>query len=307
MSTMTRKPRTVKPKAAPVVSLALAIDHVVYQVEPIPAGEFGSKAFRLVKRAGDGAVYDVVRTHDGLVECDCPSYETTYRGTCGTCKHGSAMIAVGLIDAPAWTPPARETTPATAAPVPHVADEFDAPAPVVVAEVQPAPLPVVESPAVAPSEGFADELAEVVGPIASPSDDDEDTGARRRIFGSGILDPEDEGLSNRLATVATAEVETASLRPVRLAPLPPGRYDLAGLIEGQAAFLAGQGSAPFALMSRTLMDLARSIRQSGAKTVADFEDRIAEMERDRDAAIADRAYADGFDSAMREHDTACYA
>src|SRR5262249_14245525 len=83
-------------KAAPVVSLALAIDHVVYAVEPIPAGECGVKAFRLAKKSADGAVYDLLQTAEGTVECDCPSYETTFRGTCGQCKHGRALVQMGL-------------------------------------------------------------------------------------------------------------------------------------------------------------------------------------------------------------------
>ena len=61
-------------------------------------------------------VYDVARTAAGLVDCDCPSYEATYRGNgLATCKHGQALVMVGLLEAPSVTnwshprlrPPAR--------------------------------------------------------------------------------------------------------------------------------------------------------------------------------------------------------
>lgn len=79
---------------------SILINAVPYDVEPIPAGEFGSIAFRLSKQMGDGAVYDVVRTHLGLVECDCPDYEARHRGNgFGCCKHGRALVELGMVAA----------------------------------------------------------------------------------------------------------------------------------------------------------------------------------------------------------------
>jgi hypothetical protein len=66
-------------------------------------GEDGTKAFRLSKLSsrGDEAIYDVVRTHAGLVECDCPHYEARLRGNCADCcKHGRALVELGLMEAP---------------------------------------------------------------------------------------------------------------------------------------------------------------------------------------------------------------
>lgn len=78
-----------------------------YLVEPIAAGECGCPAaVRLTKRAG-GASYDVVRRHDGLVECDCPDYEFRHRGTAGQCKHSRAAVVHGLLIPPAPAPAAE--------------------------------------------------------------------------------------------------------------------------------------------------------------------------------------------------------
>ena len=66
----------------------------------------------------------------GLVVCDCPSYVSTHEGTCSTCKHGTALVEVGLLDpvnhAPAETgsgivrkpprPPRPSTRPTSASP-----------------------------------------------------------------------------------------------------------------------------------------------------------------------------------------------
>lgn len=92
-----------RPKVKPArrCGLTLSICGTKYRVRPIPAGEFGTRAYRLSKLAADGAVYDVIRSHHGLVECDCPDYEARRRGlTTQPCKHGAALVAVGMLDAP---------------------------------------------------------------------------------------------------------------------------------------------------------------------------------------------------------------
>jgi hypothetical protein len=115
--------------SAELVNATLKINGTDYTVEPIPAGEFGTIAFRLVKRGSD-AVYDVVRTHQGIVECDCPDYESRHRGNgLGMCKHGRALVTLGLVDAPH---PFERPTPAVV--------EVEHPAPVVAAEPDPAPI-----------------------------------------------------------------------------------------------------------------------------------------------------------------------
>lgn len=107
MATVATRKASVKSKTkAPLsVSLTLTINGTSYTVAPIAPGPDNTKAFRLEKQGGKGEVYDVCRTHFGTVECDCPSYEATYRGNgFATCKHGSACVQVGLFEAPAPDP-----------------------------------------------------------------------------------------------------------------------------------------------------------------------------------------------------------
>jgi len=79
-----------------------------YAAEPIDPVESGSAAFRLVKASGE--TYDVIRDHAQMVVCDCPSYVTRFAGTKGTCKHGTALIAAGLLRAPSPVPNAPAST-----------------------------------------------------------------------------------------------------------------------------------------------------------------------------------------------------
>jgi hypothetical protein len=100
--------KTVKPRSfASGLSTRpiLTIKAVPYSVEEIPAGEHGTIAFRLVKLEGDEAVYDVVRTWYGTVECDCGDYQFRRKGlTLSPCKHGKALVDAGLIEAPSVEP-----------------------------------------------------------------------------------------------------------------------------------------------------------------------------------------------------------
>jgi hypothetical protein len=92
MSILTATRSDVKPTT-------LLIKGLAYSVSKIDPGEEGTAAFRLDKVHGEG-VYDVVRTHDGLVRCDCPSYVMTFEGTASTCKHGRALVEAGYLDRP---------------------------------------------------------------------------------------------------------------------------------------------------------------------------------------------------------------
>jgi hypothetical protein len=105
MATVSKSRPCVKPAFA--ASLAVTINGQAYQASPIEPGGFGTKAFRL---AGEqGQVYDVIRTHFGLVECDCPHYEMRLKGNCcDCCKHGAALVALGLLEAPEPVEPARD-------------------------------------------------------------------------------------------------------------------------------------------------------------------------------------------------------
>lgn len=95
MSSVMSNGTTAKPNGVPVLDL-IDIKGIPYAVEPIPAGFAGHRAYRLIKQAGKGEIYDVVWSHDGLILCDCPSYEFTIRGISGGfCKHGRRLVDLG--------------------------------------------------------------------------------------------------------------------------------------------------------------------------------------------------------------------
>ena len=137
--------QALAPPSAWPVETTLTIQGVAYHVRSLSLHpEFGTCAYRLSKRSGDFAIYDVVRTAAGVVECDCASYEFNCRGTLGLCKHGRAVVEAGLLERPGQPAPARPSIPG----VTRVRDEFDEPA-----DVRPMP---------SQRPGFAEELAAAV-------------------------------------------------------------------------------------------------------------------------------------------------
>ncbi|WP_422932217.1 hypothetical protein [Singulisphaera sp. PoT] len=242
MSIVTRSRREVKPaRKAPVYSLALAIDHVVYTVESIPAGEFGSKAFRITKKS-DGSVYDVCRTHDGLVACDCPDYEIRRKGmTAEPCKHGKALVAMGLLEAPT----AVANAPTVVAPAAEPccpADEVEpcsaclhSAAPAVVAEV-------VE-----------------VGTVGTPTLAEQPAQVE-------ATQPEAIEPTATVAEPAQADDEELPTLPVLLT--------LDELIEAEAARLRRFETYAHDLMARTLAELARTVRLVQARSPLDLDDEV---------------------------------
>jgi hypothetical protein len=264
-----RKPKSAK--SAPVVTLCMSIDHTVYGVERIPSGEFGTAAWRLSKKSNAGEVYDVIRDHDGLVQCDCPSYEVTFKGTCDTCKHGKALVALGLLDAPSptmWIQP-EDVAPVVESPVACCDPATEA----------------VPCAACEPSPGFAEELHQAIGlPPVDPPADVEPLGWEKRPARSFLVAPK------------------PSERPVKLPALPEGQYRLHELVEAQGAILRGQGGPVWDLMAKALTDLAASIRATGAQSVAEYEDRHESMEADRLAEIANAAFDRGFAQAEAQMD-----
>lgn len=123
MATLTPDAPTVNPARGPRAA-SLTIKGAAYDATPIDAGEDGTAAYRLVRRRG-GACYDVIRTHAGLVECDCPDYEARRRGlTAEPCKHGRALVEAGLIEAPR---PVAASQDRPEAPRLRPRDEFDPP------------------------------------------------------------------------------------------------------------------------------------------------------------------------------------
>lgn len=331
VSDRVRNPKSLKPA---VVSLALAIDHIVYQVEPVAPGEFGTKAFRLAKKGADGAVYDVIRTHAGLVECDCPSYEATHRGTISACKHGRALVQLGLLDAPAYVAaPVAPCCPADE-PVPCGSCADHAPAPVVAAAAESDPAPDAEE------IDIAEVLREIEGDPAPPAPaDPEDfaipaeveathwawqvTGRLRRVaedfqvrFAEQLLEDPDTipgrmirplgpTLEELSAKLAEGRPVQAAPRPVRPALLPDGRYTLAELADAQGAFYAGWANAVGDLFAKHMRELASSIRATDSDSVAKFEGRIAALEGTYRDRIASGAFDSGYEAAVRDGAILC--
>jgi hypothetical protein len=100
MSTITAPAPAVNAKSRPLtVELLLTINGQAYHVEPTAHAPGGTRSYRLAKRGGDEAVYDV-DAHADRIECACPSYQKSHAGTSSLCKHGRAMVMVGLVDYP---------------------------------------------------------------------------------------------------------------------------------------------------------------------------------------------------------------
>src|SRR4051812_32549195 len=103
MSTMTVPRKSVKsdrkatrPFSCECVSIVVRICDHRYSVDRIDAGEDGTIAYRMTKHAQDDGVYDLIRTHAGIVECSCPDYEARHRGNgYGLCKHGRCAVELG--------------------------------------------------------------------------------------------------------------------------------------------------------------------------------------------------------------------
>jgi hypothetical protein len=155
----------------------ITIKGLAYSVSKIDPGEEGTAAYRLDKVHGQG-VYDIVRTHGGLVRCDCPDYECRKAGTAELCKHGRALIEAGYLERPS---PIANPSPVLVAIKPAVrpitrADQVAArtwglklpvDAPLAVEALAPAPVaPVVEQPAPVVA------LAPAVEPVEPETDEE---------------------------------------------------------------------------------------------------------------------------------------
>jgi hypothetical protein len=92
-----------RPFTCSFVSVTIEISDARYSVDPIAPGEFGTKAFRLTKRAGGAfgtSVYDTLLRHDGTLVCDCPDFVARHEDNGGRCKHLRALVELGLMTAP---------------------------------------------------------------------------------------------------------------------------------------------------------------------------------------------------------------
>ena len=111
--------RTHNPHELPVVEAKpeparTAINGFTYTIEPTRIHpEVGSVAFRMHKIATNNT-YHVHRDIYNEVKCDCPDFEMRRAGTGSTCKHGQALVSLGLLRATA--PRATEPAPIDATP-----------------------------------------------------------------------------------------------------------------------------------------------------------------------------------------------
>lgn len=137
MATVTRERRSSKSKpfTCSFVSITIEIQDTRYSVDEIPAGECGTRAYRLCKHSGDHEVYDLVRTHAGIVECSCPDHEARHRGNgFGMCKHGKALVTLGLMPEPCGVLDPITPAPVVETPAPAPCCEPSEPAPCVACE-----------------------------------------------------------------------------------------------------------------------------------------------------------------------------
>ena len=100
--TTTTRARTRKPARTPhgTCRLTLTINEAAYAVKPVPCDPTAAlKCYEL--RKADGERYHVSRHAHGI-ECTCPDFIFRRDGlTAEPCKHGAALIALGLLDGPA--------------------------------------------------------------------------------------------------------------------------------------------------------------------------------------------------------------
>lgn len=80
----------------------IEIKGATYTVRPIDPGFAGVAAVEVTKLV-NGESYAVVLEADGRAVCECPSYLYTHENKATTCKHGVALLAAGLLRAPAAT------------------------------------------------------------------------------------------------------------------------------------------------------------------------------------------------------------
>lgn len=264
MSTITAPRKSVKsarPFSCSFVSIVIEINDTRYACDPIAPGECGSKAFRFCKASGAHEVYDVIRTHAGTVECSCPDYIARHQGNgYGTCKHGRALVELGLMPAP-------------------IAPEFAAPAPAPIAEA--APVPVVE-PAACVCVGCLESRDESAEPCCAPSEPAPClacTPAPETLPGD-LVDAWDAPADPELWDDSTdRDVWMTGPEPVEGPPDAP-TFDLAGLVEAQAlAYRAWRNDAG-AMLADAMDALALKVRMTGATTPAEYDARVDCLETD---------------------------
>ncbi len=247
---MTSLPRPRRSFSCAIVNFrTIAIYGDRYDVESFDPGYAGTYAVRLCKHGSD-AVYDVHRSHDGLVVCDCPSYVVTHDGTVSMCKHGRALVQLGMIDPP-----------------------FCPPAPFELGISEPAAAPVYALTAGPADPIRAQSLFD--GPVPDPTDAT-DWDLDDRIGLGPDSDPEatDWDLDDRIGLGPDSDPDGD----------PAAGLPLADYVRGEAAWYRLQGGAAALLVAETLETLARGLdacTTPGKAITPDlYRDRIEVLNRD---------------------------
>jgi hypothetical protein len=97
-----------RPPSAPSAPW-LSIMGKLYLAEPLPAEDSDVLQLVRLQKHADGECYDVSSHADGLIRCQCGDWVFRREGTTAEpCKHGRALVAAGLMEAPRPVPvPAR--------------------------------------------------------------------------------------------------------------------------------------------------------------------------------------------------------
>jgi hypothetical protein len=83
-----------------LISAQVEIQNRVYTVIPYDFDKLGS-GFQVVKSGLNDEVYNVIHTETGINTCDCMDYLRRHQGNgYGLCKHGRALVELGLMPAP---------------------------------------------------------------------------------------------------------------------------------------------------------------------------------------------------------------
>lgn len=253
-----------RPFTCSFISITIEIQDTRYSVDEVPAGEFGRKAFRLCKHSGNHEVYDVIHDAFGCVACSCPDYIARHDGTSSMCKHGRALVALGLMPGPApIAPPAPEPccSPAEAEPCIKCID--------VPASADDSPTAIEPDPAPEPA-------ADLVDP--------DDAGSDPELW--------PDGYDDHIWNLAPAEMAEARGEKEARGHLDASdRLTLAELVDRQADFYRSWGNAAGGMLARAMEALAMKVRMTGAETPDDFDAREGEL----DAAARETWEAIGFE------------
>lgn len=278
MATATKKTATTR-KADLTVSLCIAIDHQAYAITPIRAEDPDIiRAFRLEKKGGDSATYDVAEHALHGLRCDCADWTFRRDGLDPNgCNHVIACVRMGLLEAAGSTARAAKGIAAVNTPACCPSSE---PRPCTACASAPT---VTDTATVILERGTAIARDEINRPLALPDrypgEAPELTPAEeheREPFdlpeladpGDIECDPElwPDGWDDHVWNITDADA------------IPVPSLSLADLIEHTAGFFAVWPTDAGKLIADTLRELAGKVQLTEATTPDEYSARIAVMD-----------------------------